>query len=135
MCLKAWENYQGSEEEVWGPEKEGSPEVIPAFWRHFSVLDMSANSECENWEDRKLRRACNRFTGLREQKLEPRQGKGTLAIIPGFVLGPSGKGKLDPQFISTIFYVWFPCQKSRPTRKEYVTKTRKAIYHRNILRG
>lgn len=36
-------NYQGNEEEVWGPGEEGSPEIIPAFGGHFSVLDVSAS--------------------------------------------------------------------------------------------
>ena len=67
---------------------------------HFSVLDC-VYLFCMG-EDRKLRRAFNKL-GLRGQKLEPCQGDGTLANIPGFVLGPRGKGESDPRLISYRF--------------------------------
>lgn len=135
MCLKAWENYQGNEE-VWGPGEEGSLEIIPFLGEHFTVLDIFTYSENEKRETRKLRRAFNKFTGLRGLKLKPCQRGSTLANFPGFVLGPSSKGKLDPQL---YFYDFFLClaphHKSRHTRKDNVSKTREAIDDRNRLRG
>lgn len=71
-----------------------------SFGDHFSVLDC-VYLFCMG-KDRKLRRVFNKL-GLRGQNLESCQGDGTLANIPGFVLGPRGKGESDPQFISYRF--------------------------------
>ena len=53
----------------------------------------------------------------RAQDLEPCQGRGPLADIPGFVLGPRGEGEPDSQQLSAVF-VFCPSQKSRHPRKK-----------------
>lgn len=90
-------------------------EIISALGDHFTVLDIFTYSENENGEARKLRRAFNKFTGLRGLKLEPCQS--TLADIPGFGLGPSSKGKLDPQLYFYNFFMFDPSSQKETYKK------------------
>lgn len=80
----------------------------PGLWGRRSVLVVPACSQRGSQEAMRLRRA---------QDLEPCQGRGPLADIPGFVLGPRGEGEPDSQQLSAVF-VFCPSQKSRHPRKK-----------------